>query len=433
MPKIRTPVIFFGWWINIFTAIICGIASAYYQLGGSVLFKPIASDLGMDRATTSIASSLGLFLNGLTFALAGWLSDRFGPKHVTIAGASILSIGIILMNFVNSPIMYIIVWGILIIPGATLGLSVSIDTVLTNWFIKKRGLAFSVRFGIAGLMGVALAPVLSWNIETLGWRFTSLIWGIIFCVLSIPILLYFIRPKRPEYYGMLPDGAKLLDKNFSQSVEGMVSKGQEYAAAVEETEFTFKEALRTSSFWMINIGWLAHTMVLPAFNLHVVPFLTDRGIEPIAAAGLLSFMWLFSLPSRLLGGIMTDRIKKSHIRFLVAGALFLPALGIALFLVYPHMVSVYFMLALYGMGLGAYTITDILLRSRYFGRKAYGSIQGISNLMSAPVAFAFPILAGWIFDTTGVYDIAFIIFTIIAFVGGTALCFARVPVKPLTK
>jgi nitrate/nitrite transporter NarK len=73
---------------------------------------------------------------------------------------------------------------------------------------------------------------------------------------------------------------------------------------------------------------------------------------------------------------------------------------------------------------------DIIIRARYFGRKAYGRVQGLATIISAPVSFAAPIFTGWIYDSTGKYTIAFILFTVLTGLSAFTLLFARVP-KPL--
>jgi cyanate permease len=207
----------------------------------------------------------------------------------------------------------------------------------------------------------------------------------------------------------------------------MVATGKKYAADVQEIEFTFKQAVRTASYWMITLGWVLFMIVAAGLNVHIIPFLTDRGINPVVAGSMLALMTFFTLPSRIFGGLLADRVKKEYLKFLLAGSLFLVAIGITVFLLSPTMVGVYILLILLGLGCGAYTPLDTLVRGRYFGRKAYGSIQGLSMLISTPLAFLAPIYTGWIYDTTGTYITAFTLFAVLAAVGALAMCLMRVP------
>ncbi len=422
--------IFLGWWINIVSSIVSSICGGL-TYGATLLFKPIAADLGLDRTGASVASGIGTLINGPVFTLGGFLTDKYGPKWVVFSGTCIASIGMILLSFVHSAWQYYIVWGFMISAGVTFSMSIALDTMMTNWFVHKRGLAFSVRFGIIGGTSAAILPLLSWMIQSQGWRHTVLIWGFV-AIACIPILLVFVKPKRPEYYGLLPDGAKL-QSGLSSGAEELLVSVTEYAAKIEEPEFTFKQATRTTSYWLITLSWLFMSVIQVGFSLHLVPFLTDRGISPIAAGGMVALLTFFTIPSRILGGLVADRVKKEHIRFLMVGSLVLAAAGIISIILNPTVAGIYVLLILYGFGFGAYVPLDILLRGRYFGRKVYGRVQGLSTIISAPFAFLSPIFAGWVYDTTGKYNIAFILFASLAVIGAIIMCFARVPkiTKPM--
>ncbi len=424
----RFPKIFFGWWINLVTGILCGLASGFHGQGASVLFKPIASELGMSRAAASVASGVGTLQNGVTFPLAGWLSDKLGPKWVIITGICLMGTGFLLMNFINSPWTYYIVWGVIMGAGQSLGFSVAIDVMLTNWFVRKRGLAFSIRFVLIGILGVIVLPLISWLLTIQGWRITCLIWaGVVFA--GIPFALHFVKQKRPEYYGLLPDGAKA-ESGSEAGRDAMIAKGVEYAAVLQETEFTLRQTLRTPAYWILTVVWILHAIVMGGFHIHIIPFLTDMGINPIAAASIMAMMVFSTIPSRFIGGFIADSVGKDHLKFLLAGSLLFMTVGITAFLLNQTIAMVYVFLILYGFGSGAFTPLDIIIRSRYFGRKAYGSIQGSSVIFSAPISFLAPVYAGWVYDTTGSYVTAFILFAALATLATFLICLARPPKSP---
>jgi MFS family permease len=429
--KFKFPRLFIGWWMVVATAITTGIAGGFIQQGGSALFKPIASELKLNRASTSLATGIGTLQIGLVFPLAGWLSDKFGPKWVNVIGAIILCTGLVLMNYIDSAWAYYMVWGLIVMGGNTLGYSVAIDTMLTNWFVRKRGRAFSIRFALVGILGVILLPIISLLIETQGWRTTCLIWsGLVFT--GIPVALYFIRQRRPEYYGLLPDGAGA-ESSLEEYNNNMIAKGIEYASDFQEEEFTLKQAMKTQAYWILTVAWVLRGMVLAGTQIHIIPMLTDTGIDPVAAGGLMAMMIFFTIPSSFIGGIIADRIGKERTKYLLSGILSLFALGIGALLLPQDFTSrVYFFLVLYGLGSGAYTPLDIIARSRYFGRKAYGAIQGSSVLFSAPLSFAAPIYTGWVYDVTGSYTNAYIVYAIMACVAVVMTGLIRAPKLPVS-
>ena len=428
IKRIRSPRIFFGWWINVVTGILTGLGSGFTSQGSSVFFKSIASDLSLSRAATSVASGIGAVQNNVMFALTGWLSDRFGPKWPIIAGMCLTGIGLILMNFITSPWDYYIVWGVIIVGGNTLGFTVAIDKMLTNWFIRKRGVVFGVRFALMGILGALLLPLLSWLSVVQGWRMSCLIWaGVVFA--SVPIALYFVRPKRPEYYGLLPDGAKV-ESGSEAGKDTMIAKGVEYAADFQETEFTLRQAMRTPAYWLLAVAWIIRGLVSGGFQLHCIPFLTDMGIAPVVAGSMMAMMVFFTIPSAFLSGIIADRVRKDRLNFLPVGLFLLMAIGITAFLLNQTVATVYVFLILWGFGGGAFTPVTIVIISRYFGRKAYGSIQGSIAIFSAPVSLLTPIYTGWVYDVTGSYITAFTLFAVVSACGAFLMCLIRPPKSP---
>jgi len=424
LPKSGQNKIFLGWWLIISTGLITSIAHVLYQMGASVMFKPIAADLGLDRTATSMATSIGTLVVAVAFALTGWGAARYGPRWITFAGFCISGAGLLLMTQINSALTYYLAWGVIMCTGNSMAFSISIDTMITNWFVRKRGLAFSVRWGIGSLAGMAFLPVIAALVENTGWRNTCLIWGI-FILVCAPFMLMLVKQHRPEYYGMLPDGAKANEEDSRD----LLASGARYAAGVQEVEFTFKEALKTSSFWLITLGWMVMMAVYSGVQLHIVPFLTDRGIDPLAASSMMALSVFFTLPSRILGSLLADKVKKERLKYMLAGSLAMLGGGLAVFIIYPGIVSIYILLALYGLGFGAYAPLDTLIRGRYYGRKAYGSIQGVSMLFAAPVSFLAPVFSGWVFDTQGAYDTAFIVYAAMGIIGGILLCLIKLPRK----
>lgn len=411
--------------MNLVTAIISGLAGSLYSYGASALFKPIASELNLNRASTSVATGIGTLQSGIMFPISGWLSDRYGPRWVVVSGILVISIGFASMYFINSAWTYYLVWGLLVAAGQSLGLSVAIDTMLTNWFVSKRGKAFSLRFATTGILGVVMLPVIAWLIEVHGWRETSLIWaGLMF--ISVPVAWFFVKQRRPEYYGLLPDGAQW-ELSPGTDRDAMIAKGVEYANGFQETEFTLKQAIKTSAFWMLTLAWVVFGVLSGGFRIHCIPFLTDMDIDPIVAASMMAMMVFFTIPSQFLSGIIADRVSKERLKLLLAAVFILPAIGLTVFLLSPNLAGVYAFLILYGFGSGAFVPLDIVIRSRYFGRKAYGSIQGSSVIFSAPVSFLAPVYTGWVYDATGSYTNAFILFAALAAFGALLMLLMRLP------
>ena len=404
----RFPKIFFGWWTVLAGGIIALWGHGYHAYGFSALFKPISSELGFSRMVTSVAASIGRLEGGIESPLTGWITDKYGPRWIILAGIFIISLSLILMNFIDSLWTFYLVWGVMLGTGCNIALTLPVDVAISNWFVKKRGLALSIKWVFSGLSGVLVMPLIAWLMPTQGWRITCVFGGVVMALVGLPLIWFFVKQRRPEYYGLLPDGATVGEELVD--TEQLIDRGVEYAAEVEEVEFTARQALRTPAYWLLIVVQAIHGLVAPVMSIHCIPFLTDRGIDPLAAAGMMAIMLSASIPARFVGGLIADRVKIGQLRFIMGGVYFLQAVGITVFLLNQTTAMIYVWFILYGIGQGASLTINNLMRARYFGRKALGSIRGTSMMFMTPVGVIAPIYAGWIYDTTGSYMSAFTLF-----------------------
>ncbi|MBA7670230.1 hypothetical protein ES703_78375 [subsurface metagenome] len=358
--------IFFGWW----TVLACSFLSfwgfGYHVYGFSALFKPLASELGFSRAVTSVAAAIGRFGGGVEAPVTGWLTDRFGPRWVMLFGVFLFSLSLILMNFINSLWAFYVVWGVIGGIGVNTALSLPLEKAITNWFVKKRGVAISIRWVFSGLL---LLPFITWLITTQGWRMACVIGGLVMLFVGLPLIWFFIRQQRPEYYGLLPDGATV-EAEAEKDTGGMIDKGVKYAAEIREVEFTLRQAMRTPSYWLLTVAQIGFGSIVISLMIHFIPFLTDMGIDPTKAATTVTIAGLFSIVSRFISGLLADRIKKESLRFLYGVGLLLQAAGISLFLLDQTVAMVYPFLILFYIGQGASVILGSIIRRTIFREKS---------------------------------------------------------------
>jgi MFS family permease len=423
----KSARVFFGWWTVLATSLVTIWGTGYYAVGFSALFKPISADLGLGRAATSVGRSLGQFGGGFEAPVVGWLTDKFGAKTLLLFGVALMGLGLVLMLLVNSLWTFYVVWGVVVATGMNISSQVPVEKTISNWFIKKRGRALSLRFIATGLATVMVVPLISWLIIVVDWRWTCAIGGVVLWLGGLPLYWFFIRRERPEYYGLLPDGAKA-EASVDQSK--MITRGVDYAARFQEFEFTARQAFRTYAFWLLIIGYIGFQMCIAIVFTHAIPLLTDMGFDPIGASAVMSIAVGVNIPIRYVIGHFSDRLKKEHLRFLLGASSLIMAGAIVFFLFNQTMVTVYVFFILFYLGQGTGMILNSLTRSRYFGRKGLASIQGISQLILMPFSMMAPIYAGWVYDSTGSYMGAFKIFAGLLVIGSILTFFARPPRPP---
>ena len=401
-----------------------GLGHGFYGFGISVFFKDLALELGLSRALTSVAAGIGRLEGGITSPLTGWLADRYGPRWVIFTGILVAGMGMVLMNFITTVGAYIIAWGVLTGVGLNIGLTVAVDKTLNDWFVNKRGLAQGTKFALIGVGGVMVLPIVTWLVAWQGWRMTCLIWAVILLA-GAPFTLIFVKQKRPEFYGMLPDGAQR-----ESDGRDMIKQGEDYASSFKEREQTFRQAVKTQAYWILTTSFGIQTIIYGGLIVHMIPFLTDMGIERTVAGSLMGIMVFFTIPSRFLGGVIADRVGKGRLSWLLAGAFFLQLGGITALLIGRSMASLYIFLILFGFSSGACTPLYILSFGRYFGRKAFGSIMGSSLAIRAPLSLVAPVFTGWVYDTFGNYTPALTLFAVLSGIAALLACLARPAERP---
>jgi MFS family permease len=320
--------------------------------------------------------------------VVGAMADHISPRKLMVTGWAIIGLGFIIMSRITS------IWSfygsfVLVALGSSLGVGLVMNTTLANWFTKKRSRALAIGFIGPGASGL-LAPVLAFSLGQVGWRQTLLYLGISSLIIGIPFSLLF--RDRPEHYGYAPDGVA------AEPVQDEFHKA-------ERTGFTAKEALRTKAFWMISLAQLFQGMGTSAIAVHIVPYLESVGVPTAIAALSVTGMTVSSLMGRLGFGVFGDYRNKRH---LIALSMGLQVVGIGFFAFVTHdamWLLVAFLLT-YGPGFGGPIPLWPGLQADFFGTRSFGTIMGLLTLTSVVGSLVSPIVAGWIFDVTGSYRVA---------------------------
>ncbi|MFC2071161.1 MFS transporter [Chloroflexota bacterium] len=426
----RPKKIFYGWWVVLAAAIMQWYGSGIWFYGFSVIFKAILGEFGWARAVTAGAFSLARLEGGLEGPFVGWLIDKVGPRKMALFGAVVVGLGYVLLSRMTALWMLYVLFGGVIALGFNAGFSHAATAAVANWFVKKRSRALGLYTLGAGIGGATLVPLIAWLISQYGWRPTVAIMGVGVWVIIIP--LTFVLRHRPEQYGYLPDGESPGEEPPSQKAEAApntVSVEIDIEARPGENDLTWREALRTTSFWMLILAWSARAMGQSAIVLHQVAYLTDIGISEVAAATALGLMVGLSIPGRIVFGWLGDRFDK---RWVLMVSYVLQAIGVFILANVKTLDQVYIFLVVFGFGYGGAIPVFHAMRAEYFGRKAYATIQGIMQMFLIPATVVGPIFAGWVYDITGSYYNALLLFAIVYLMGVGILPFVKRPKPPVT-
>lgn len=405
----KNEKIFHGYWVLLGASILHFLDSGIYFYGFSVFYTPIMNEFGWSAAMVAGAVSFSRLEGGLEGPIIGYLIDRFGARKVLAFGVFLTGIGYFAMTYVDSIWMLYLVYGGILSVGYNTGFTHSLSTLVTNWFIKKRGRAMSVYAIAAGIGGAIAVPLMSQSIILYGWRMTAIFCGLTFWIVGFPAA-YIFRNK-PEDMGLLPDGETITATQTGSEIP-----------AIDEPEMTTMEALKSVTFRRLLLAESLRTFLLGSIVLHQIPHLINIGIDAVTAAGILGLMIFVSIPGRLIFGFLGDYIEK---RKLLAATMIIQGIAVLILGYATSIIHVYAFVVIYGLTYGGCIPLLMAFRGDIFGRKKYAQMSGIMSPFRMIGNVIGPVLAGYLFDVTGSYRIAFTFFTVLALLSGISFYFVK--------
>ena len=389
-----------GWRVLLVAAmgVTCGITAVpIYTIGAFV--GPLEDAYGWSRGAILSATSVAYLALMFAGPIAGFLTDRHGPRRVALWSVTGMSVAV-----GSAAVLSGSLWGLYLAYAliGTLGAGTSPvvwTRAISSWFVKKRGLAFGITLMGTGLFATVGPVYVTAAIGQFGWRGGYLALGIVPLIVVLP-LAYFWFFERQHAHGSAENAA------VNASGEGGMSLGA---------------AIRTPHFWIIGLAFLLFSTSISGFIASYIPMLTDAGLTRESAASMAGFIGISVILGRVVTGFLLDYFPPS---ILAAVLMALPAAGCLL----------------WGMGIGglpgalvaAVTVGlagggefDLVayMTARYFGLRHYGKLYGL--LFSSVIAGAVvgPIMFGFGFDIVGSYAPVLLAAASLFLVGGIAQLF----------
>ena len=419
----RERKIFYGWWIVLACTLLYFTSGGIWLYGFTVFFNPIRNTFGWTAAITSVAFTMQRLQGGILSPVVGFLVDKLGPRRLMVFGWGAVGLGFFFISRIDSLWAF---YGSFLLIGAGISFAawVTIQTTIANWFIKKRSRAMMITFvGFAG-SGI-VAPLLALSIGSFGWRETTIFVAIAVSIIGMPLSL--LMRHKPEQYGLLPDGDDPVKEAVNEESSRSPAEGTKSGSSPSTTDFTAKEALKTQAFWLLSFVTLFQQITTSALFIHIVPYLESVRFSTVQAATVVTGVTVCSLVGRLVFGFLGDFTNKRYLLTisyaLQAGGLFMFA-----FIEFERAWVVIPFLIVYAIGYGGMWPLRPSIQADYFGRAHFGAIMGLMSAISMVGGLTSPVVAGWIFDSTGSYHLAWILFAWIS-VPAVPLMFLAKPPK----
>jgi len=362
----------------------------------AIFFKPVSESMGWGRGAFSLTLLMRSIGTAVSAPIAGRIIDRAGAKPMMLAGTVLIGAGLLLASRIDSLWQFCVIF-IVIGCGLMCATVIPCASLISNWFVAKRGTALSAAFVGTSFGGMIMAPVSNWIILNFGWRAAFSANGAAMLVILIPLITFFVY-NRPADRRLEPFQGSVTRTNMDEPIWGM----------------NVKEALGSRVFWQIGALMFIIGFVTGGIHNHSVAYLTDIGHSPTRAAFLWSMVMMVMIGGKLSFGPLADRWGPSRA---MAGAFLLYSLALAALLFAREYPLALVFAALYGFAGGAPLTLNPLLAMGNLGMKNFGMLYGVLAVVGSVGAATGPVAAGAVFDAGGSYIPIFVVFLIL-FVGG---------------
>jgi MFS family permease len=363
-------------------ALAWGVRSTF-----ALFYVALLNEFAWDRASTALGYSLSWLCFVIFAPVAGWLSDRWGPRAIVAAGGLLLGLALALTAQATSLALYYVWFGFLGAAGTACMLIPS-TTIVTRWFVQSRGTAMGILSTGGPASAVVFYPVNAWLIATFGWRTALIAFGALIAGLTVALaLLYRERPadeQRPTESG------------------GMKRRAVDFITQ----EWSLRLALRNKRLWAAFTMTALGVIGFQIMATHQVAHAVDRGFQHETVVWLFSFGAACMMAGNLLGGWLSDHFGRGWV-FALGTLVAMAGIGCLGFLRGPQDLLLLLIYIASGFGFGMRIAQLSAIPADVFAGRQLGAILGVVQAGGGLGGAIGPFLGGWLFDVTGSYRLAF--------------------------
>jgi MFS family permease len=396
--------IFFGWWI------LAALFIAYSITNGVILntlplfYPELIKDFGWTQDEVTRPAQLLFLLVAIFSPIVGYFMDKISIKRMMLGGTLLILLGFVLFSFISS-LGQLLGAYLLFALGITMAGIIPSMKIITNWFVKNRGLAVGLLLVGSSLGGAVFNQLAAGLIAAQGWRMALLNLGIMAAGLILIPLLWVVK-EHPSQKNLYADGntEKEEDTINAKAVGG----GGVTLAGASQTLSFYLLLFITGAMWFCIVGVIQHQAL----------FIKDLNTA-IPSANILSLFFLCSILGKVIFGKLSDVYPKQRIMFFSVLNLVLGTLILSLVNTNPGL-WLWLYALVFGIGFsGTFTMIQLLIAEFYAGA-SYGRILGIFTMVDTIAGVAGIMTLGKLRTQMGSYQQAFTILLILSIVA--AVC-----------
>ena len=386
-------------WLLLAASFITFTVSGACMQSYTVFLVAFIDEFRWSRAEASLAYSASQFVNGMTSPLVGVLVDKLGPARLVLIGGSVLALGLFASSFVDALWQLVLLYGVLMTLGANcLGLVVFVP-LLSRLFVRNRGMAVAVVQSANGFARAFSAPLAAVMIAGLGWRGAYLAQAGFMALAVVPLAMLFrgAQSARPA------------------------------AAAATPATWTLKRAIRTPHFWLLFLVYVFTGLGSFLVALHQLAFAVTVGFDKIYAAWVLGLGAFLSLPGVIVTGWLSDRIGRELAGVITYGTSIFGVICAMLITSPEQHFLLWLHACFFGLTWGARGPSITAKTADLFPGPQLGTILGAITMGTGVGSALGSWLAGFTFDVTGSYRVAFALSIFFYACGSVAFWLLRRP------
>lgn len=376
-------------WVAFFVDFVA-VGFFFYSYG--VFFKAIEAEFGGSRLGVSLGLTITTTVGAIAAPFIGNALDRYPLKRVIAAGSISMALGFLALSQVRSQLEFYLALGAFIGFGASAMGGLATAKLVTNWFVRRRGTALGIAATGISASGVVMPFVSATLIESYGWRDGFLLYGAFTAFVVVPLVLRLVV-STPEDVGLHPDG--------------QLPAAPAGTARTPQTPPPPTPILHDRNYWVL-VGVIGLLFCCQSATLtHMVPRITDTGVTLQVASLVMSLTAGLGIAGKLSFGWLMDRWTARHAIWFTVGC---QVLGQLAMLQQQSLALFALGAALFGFGMGGVVPMQGALVGKVFGRARFGKALGLLRPGMFPLQIIGVPLAGWMYDTTGSYQTAFVTF-----------------------
>ncbi len=376
------------YWPLVIAASLAFSFTSVMTAAAGLFMEPLGKEFGWSRTLLSSGMSISAVTTFLLSPLFGLIIDRIGVRRLALPGLALMALTIASLSLLNGAVwMWFAIWTVY--AAAALATKSTVWTAsVASAFDAGRGLAMGLVLSGSALAQGITPPLTNYLIDAFGWRMAFVWLGLGWGSLALLLCVFWLF-----------DGYDASRKARAANPDAATGK----SLLGDSPGLSIAEAWRSAALWRIAISTFVIMVVTIALVVHQIPILQSIGVERTTAATYAGIAGLAGVAGKLVTGWLLDRYAARWV-----GGLTLAATSLTfILLLLPDRSWAIIFAAMLINGYAAGTKLQIAgyLTSAYGGMKNFGLIFGTMASLIAAGSGLGPLMAGFLFDLYGNYDV----------------------------